>query len=161
MQVAYLGVFSDIFNWIFDKILSPVIEFVAGILEKAFTFLFENVLEPILNTVFKAIVDYVIPIILELLSGILFYINTALLRFIDLLEESMGFFLGTQNVLVNGEETTLLMAILQMDTISKAFWMITVLGLGIALILTIYSVAKSSLDFDFENKRPVSAVLTS
>ena len=43
MEPVYLGLFSKIFDWVFDNILRPVIEFLAGILNEILAFLFEEV----------------------------------------------------------------------------------------------------------------------
>ena len=43
MEYAYMGLFSAIFNWIFDKILSPVLNFISGLLETVLSWIFNNV----------------------------------------------------------------------------------------------------------------------
>lgn len=49
---------------------------------------------------------------------------------------------------------SLLEVLFTSTAISEAFKVITLGGVGIALLLTIFGVAKSSFDLDFENKRP-------
>ena len=51
-------------------------------------------------------------------------------------------------------------AVFSVDGLRKAYLIISFIGLGIALMLTIYATVKSTLDLDFENKRPVSHVLS-
>ena len=53
MRMVYLGLFSSIFNWVFNKILAPIIKFIANILSVVFEFIFNNILMPILTLVFK------------------------------------------------------------------------------------------------------------
>ncbi len=54
---------------------------------------------------------------------------------------------------------SLLEVLFTSSAIKSAFSVITLGGVGIALLLTIFGVARSSFDLDFENKRPVSHVL--
>ena len=63
---------------------------------------------------------------------------------------------GREGAAVTG---SLLEVLFTSTAISEAFKVITLGGVGIALLLTIFGVAKSSFDLDFENKRPVSHVL--
>ena len=74
MEYAYMGLFSAIFNWIFDKILSPVLNFISGLLETVLSWIFNNVLGPLLQAVLWPIIEGTIKLILEVLSGVLYSI---------------------------------------------------------------------------------------
>jgi hypothetical protein len=51
--------------------------------------------------------------------------------------------------------------IFKMPGVSTAFWMINFAGLTLAMVLAIIAVSKSTLDLDFDNRRPVSKVMSS
>jgi hypothetical protein len=56
---------------------------------------------------------------------------------------------------------SLLPVLFQQPSIRTIFLQITILGLGIAGLLAIYAVVRSTFDFEMENRRPDGQVLTS
>ena len=57
MEYSYMGIFSTIFNWILEKILSPVFQFISKLLSSALSWIFNTVLAPVLKEVFWPIVE--------------------------------------------------------------------------------------------------------
>lgn len=161
MTMVYLGLFSTIFEWIWNKILSPIVQFVASLLGSLFGWIFNNILVPILTLVLKAVLPCFLELLKDIFSGILYRILSWIFKAIDYMKIAFDIFIGTSKVSYQGKEQSLLNAMMSTKTVSTAFWIITALGIGIAMLLCIYAVMKSSLDFDFENKRPVGAVMRS
>lgn len=165
MRMTYLGLFQKIFNWVFDKILSPIIDFLASILSSVLEWIFNNILVPVLTLVIKTVVPWILDLIRDLFSDLLYTLFTYICKIIDYIQIGFNVFIGTSDVTYYEDKvehsTSLINALMSQSSVNKAFWIITALGLGIALILSIYATIKSTLDFDFENRRPVGTVLKS
>lgn len=161
MTMVYLGLFSTIFEWIWNKILGPIVQFIANLLGRVFEWIFNTILLPILTEVLKEVLDWFLPFLKDIFSGILYRILSWIFKMIDYMNIAFDIFIGTSKVSYGEKKMPLLNAMMSVDLVSKAFWIITALGVGIAMLLCIYAVMKSSLDFDFENKRPVGAVMRS
>lgn len=162
MVFTSLGIFSTIFNWVLEKIFSPVFTFISGLLETVLGWLFEEILGPLLKSVIWPIIERAIGAIITVLSGVLYSLLSCLLRLVDQMEAAFDIFIGLREVSSKSYGNGSLLTVLyQMKPIKTAFWLILFIGLGIAFLLTIYATAKSAFDLDFENKRPVSKVLSS
>lgn len=162
MVFTSLGIFSTIFNWVLDKIFSPVFTFISGLLETVLDWLFKEILGPLLKSVIWPIIEDAIGAIITVLSGVLYSLLSCLLRLVDQMEAAFDIFIGIREVSSKSYGSGSLLTVLyQMKPIKTAFWLILFIGLGIAFLLTIYATAKSAFDLDFENKRPVSKVLSS
>lgn len=170
MQIVYLGLFAKVFNWVFNKILSPVINFIGNILSKVLGWVFTKILIPVLNFVINSFIEVWKVEIKLLFSTFLLKVNLFLLAVVDAFENAMDYFIGITKVTYyaggiesgsTGVPMTMLEAFISLPIIRYVFLLVTALGLGLALVFTIIGVMKSTLDFDFENKRPVSAVLSS
>lgn len=161
MTMVYLGLFSRIFEWIWEKILSPIVSFVANLLGSLFEWVFNNILVPILTLVLQKVLPWFLGLLKGIFSTILYRCLSWIFKIIDYLNSAFDIFIGTSEVEYQGGSGPLLNAVMSQGVVSKAFWIITLLGIGVAMVLCIYAVAKSSLDFDFENKRPVGAVMRS
>lgn len=164
MEIVYLGLFQKIADWVFSKILSPVFSFVSNLLSTVFSFIFENVLAPVLMPVLQTAISFLIDLWKQMVCTQYYLFLSALLKLIEYLETAFDTFIGLKDVsYVTSEGTVtgpLLEVLFQQKTVSTVFWALTLGGLGIALILTIIATARSSFDLDFENKRPVSKVLS-
>lgn len=161
MTMVYLGLFSKIFEWIWEKILSPIVQFVATLLGNLFQWIFNTILLPILTAVLKSVLPWFLNLLKDIFSGILYRILSWIFKMIDYMNIAFDIFIGTSHVSYNGKNQSLLNAMMSVGLVSKAFWIITALGIGIAMLLCIYAVIKSSMDFNFENKRPIGAVMRS
>ncbi len=161
MRMVYLGLFSKIFEWVFSKILKPIVDFIASLLGTLFGWVFNNILVPILTLVLQKVFPWFLDILKEIFGVILYGFLSWIFKFIDYLNIAFDIFIGTSEVKYQGGSGSLLNAMMSQRAVSGAFWIITSLGLGIAMLLCIYAVMKSTLDFDFENKRPVGAVMRS
>ncbi len=165
MEYAYLGLFKKVFEWVLSRIIDPVYRFVSNLLVTVFSWIFEEILAPVLLSVLEEALDFFIKLWLEIYSNHLYLLFSGVLKLIDYLETAFDVFIGLRDVTYTQPDGTvvsgsLVEVLMQQKTISTVFWVITLGALGLALILTIYATAKSAFDLDFENKRPVSKVLT-
>lgn len=167
MEMAYLGLFQKIFDWVLNKIFDPVFKWLSSLLTTVFSWLFDEILSPILLKVLESTLSWAFKTIVEIFSAFIYGVFSKLLKLIDYMEIAFDVLIGIRKVSYTtgvGEEAktvtgSLLSVLLQEDTVNTIFWLLTVSGLALAMIFTIYSTIKSTLDFDFENKRPVSKVL--
>ena len=168
MELAYLGLFSKVFNWVLDKIFEPIFKWLTGLLNTVLTWVFEKIFAPILLPILEDALEFFIELYLDIYSTFIYSLFSGVLRIIDYIETAFDVFIGLKNVKYYPNpsnkaqfvEGSLVEVLLQQDTVSTIFWLLTAAGLAIALMLTIFATAKSSFDLDFENKRPVSKVLT-
>lgn len=164
MPVQVMGIFEKIFNWVYDKILSPVIDFVAGLITDLLEWLFKNILAPFLEQVFMPLMDIIGAAIMDFFFMFIYGLYCGLLELIDVVQYGFDVLIGLQDITYidaagNTHSTTLLNYIFYDDFIRNVLIAITLSAFGLALIFAIYSTARSALDFDFENKRPVSRIL--
>lgn len=165
MEYAYLGLFKKVFEWVLSRIIDPVYRFVSNLLVTVFSWIFEEILAPVLLPILEEALDFFISLWLEIYSNQLYLLFSGVLKLIDYLEIAFDVFIGLRDVTYTQPDGTvvsgsLVEVLMQQKSISTVFWVITMGALGLALILTIYGTAKSAFDLDFENKRPVSKVLT-
>ena len=161
MSYVYCGWLDSALKWILNNIISPVFNCIKGVLSSVFSFIYSNVLGPILDKTIYAAGRWLWERILDNFFSALYSLAKMALQILDCLSDLFDTLLGVQPVIFKGEETTLLRAFLNMDAVRRAFWYINFFALGLAIIFAIYGVTRSMLDFDFENKRPVSRVMSS
>ena len=165
MELAYLGLFTKIYSWIMDKIFDPIYKFVSDLLSTILSWVFNNILAPILFPILEEVLEFAIDLYKTIYSFQLYSLFAGILKLVDYLEIAFDVFIGRREITYitdSGAEITgtLLEVLVQHEVVSTVFWLLTLGGIGIALILTIIGTAKSAFDLDFENKRPVSKVLT-
>ena len=166
MEMSYLGIYEWVYEKVLSSIVTPVFDFVVSIINIAWGYVFQYILGPILLPVLQVVFYWVIRVV-EVLGAFMNYLQfIGYLMVVDCLEKAFDIFIGLEPVTYypNGREGaavtgSLLEVLFTSTAISEAFKVITLGGVGIALLLTIFGVAKSSFDLDFENKRPVSHVL--
>ena len=161
MSFVYCGWLDSALQWVLRNVISPVFNCIKSVLNSVFSFIYGNVLGPILDKTVYAAARKIGDIILDAIFKALYALAKMALQILDCLSDLFDTLLGVQNVIFKGEETTLLRAFLNMDGVRRAFWYINFFALGLAVIFAIYGVTRSMLDFDFENKRPVSRVMSS
>lgn len=167
MQITYMGIFSDILNWILEKIFSPVFKFVANLLSTVLGWIFDKVLGPILEKVLVPLAEKVLGMIFEIFAKVFYRLLVSLFELIDNIQKAFDILIGIRKVAytppgaVSPIEDTLINVMFRQPTIGRTLGMVTILGLSLAFIFTIYSVAKSSFDLDFEGRRPVGEVMKS
>lgn len=164
MEYAYLGLFSVIFNWVFDKILSPILKFLSSLLETVLSWIFDNVLKELLQTILWPIIKNTIDLIRDVLSGIFYSLFADMMTLINSFQNAFDYFSGVKEVTVvggNSHKTTLLMAIFEQSAVQKIFFILMAFSIFLCLLLSVIAVARAGMDIDGENHRNVSRVMKS
>lgn len=168
MEMSYLGLYEWVFRQVMEHIFTPVFDFVASLISAGLGYIFEYVLGPVVLPILQVAWDWYAKI-MYFIYGVLYYeILKFILWVVDILEKAFGIFIGLEPVTyypngIGGGEVvqgSLLEVLFNIDAVRKAFWIITFSGILIAVLLSIYGVAKSAFDLDFQNKKPVSHVLS-
>ena len=165
MELVYCGLFSKVFNWVLEKIITPVTNFLADILGKIFTWVFNEILAPILRAVFTSVGRWVMDLLMEIFAEIFYGILSSLLQVIEVMEEIFDLLAGLRDVTFRyaaGSSVTgsLASSLFRVPGLRNAFIAISLTGVMLTFLTAAYATSKSVLDFDFENKRPVSRVLS-
>ncbi len=166
MPISIMGLFSDIFNKVLNAILSPLRNWLTSILSSIFKFIIETIVEPILVPVVKTVMDYVGSFILDWWLKGVYALFELFLYIIDVMQTAFDVLIGIQPVTYRGADgitrtDSLLNVLVLDDGIRSVLVAVTLVAFGLALIFAIYATIRSTLDFDFENKRPVGQVLKS
>ena len=161
MKSAYLGLFATIFNWIFEKILSPIVEFIANLLSTVFEWIFENILVPILTLVIETVTPWLVKFFKDLFAELFYKILAYLCELVDFLEECFDIFAGTAPVkdVTRDVSDSLLNIIVFNPTIKKLFYMVMAIAFVLTLTFAVISVAKATFDLEFNGRRPVAQVM--
>lgn len=165
MQVAYLGLFSRILDWVMSKIFQPVFDFIAWLLGEVFSWLFNTVLSPIIEWALKAVIPVLIDALQAMFAGILYSIMSALLQVVDYMETAFDIFIGIRDVTYTPDGSlvkqtdSLLNTIFEISSIREAMFLVTIMAAGVAVLFAIYATIKSMGDLD--GRRPIGRVLQS
>ena len=159
MEIVYLGLLSTIFNAIFDAILSPVFKFLSSLLETVLGWLFDNILGPLLESVLWPIIESTLDLIFEIFAKIFYSILVSLLQIVDAMQNAFNIFAGIQSVTYRSYELPLIEMLFRVDTIQWAVLIITILGFCLTFVFAVLATARSMMELDSDNPRPVSKVL--
>ena len=159
MEPVYLGLFSKIFDWVFDNILRPVIEFLAGILNEILAFLFEEVLKPLLVNVFFPMFQTIAKMVFDILVDVLFEFYVKGLQVLDWVGDCFNIFGGITTVKYNGKDTYLILALFQMSPVWRAIWLMIGVSFALLLVFSMISVIRSIGELGNEVQHPLNRVL--
>lgn len=135
------------------------------LLKDIFYTIFEEVLSPVLRSVFNVILELLGDYIWGLFSDILLDGLIILLKLVAFLENMFSVFSGLATVSVSeaggGKSQTSLQSFLfQMDGLSRAFAVISLMAAILAFMFSMYATGKAMADLPFEDRQaPISAVL--
>ena len=163
MEIVYLGLLSSIFNAIFNAILSPIFKFLSSLLETVLGWLFENVLGPLLEKVLWPIFTGLLDLIFEILAEFIYKLLASVLQIVDAMQAAFNIFAGLQPVSYDGypEPLPLIEMLFRVGTIQWAVMIITIIGFCLTLVFAVLGTARSMLELDVDNARPISRVLKS
>ena len=167
MPIQSLGIFDSVFDWVCDKIFDPIISWLSKILNSIFEWILNTIVIPLLMPVFEFLWNIVIANIADIFFSFIYNGYCQWLWLLDQLQSGFDVLIGLKDVTYYSEaagedtQTTLLQYFMNNDIIRNAIVSITFIALGLSIIFAIYSVMRSTLDFDFEGKRPVGKVLNS
>lgn len=135
-------------------------------LQDIFKELFDSLLTPVLNDVLFVVFNEYIDLIKDLFSDLLMQLLVILWKAVDYLEAVFDIFSGYRYVYQRSavdpdrlEPVYLLDYLFDLDPIKNAFLIITLLAAGLAMMFTIFAVAKSMADMTTDDKNPVGKVL--
>ena len=167
MPIQSLGIFDSVFDWVCDKIFDPIIDWLSKILNSIFDWIMNTIVIPLLMPVFEFLWNIIIANIADLFFTFIYNGYCQFLWLLDQLQNGFDVLIGLKDVTYYSEaageetQTTLLQYFRKNEIIRNAVISITFIALGLSIIFAIYSVMRSTLDFDFEGKRPVGKVLNS
>ena len=167
MPIQSLGIFDSVFDWVCDKIFDPIISWLSKILNSIFEWILDTIVIPLLLPVFEFLWNIVIANIADIFFTFIYNGFCQFLWLLDQLQSGFDVLIGLKDITYYSEatgqdtQTTLLQYFMNNDIIRNAIISITFIALGLSIIFAIYSVMRSTLDFDFEGKRPVGKVLNS
>ena len=167
MPIQSLGIFDSVFDWVCDKIFNPIISWLSKILNSIFEWILDTIVIPLLLPVFEFLWNIVIANIADIFFTFIYNGFCQFLWLLDQLQSGFDVLIGLKDITYYSEatgqdtQTTLLQYFMNNDIIRNAIISITFIALGLSIIFAIYSVMRSTLDFDFEGKRPVGKVLNS
>ena len=167
MPIQSLGIFDRVFDWVVSKIFNPIIEWLSKILNSIFEWILNTIVIPLLKPVFDFLWNIVIANIADLFYTFIYTGYCKMLWLLDQLQNGFDVLIGLKDVTYTSAETgaktqsTLLQYFMNNEIIRNALISITFIALALSIIFSIYAIMRSTLDFDFEGKRPVGRVLNS
>ena len=163
MSVVYLSIFTKILNWVLEKIFEPIFKWLANLLSDFFSWIFDSVLAPLLKNILWPFVQWVFDLLMELIGDLVYMVFSDILVLIDTCNDVFDKLIGLKNVSVLSDgirkDMPLLDAVFELKTLSNAYWLINFTSLTLLVLFTVIAVGRSTFDFDFENKIPVSHVI--
>ncbi len=132
------------------------------ILQDVLGTIFDTVLSPVLRDVFNSIVNLLGELLQSILSAWLLRILVTFLKLINFLEGIFNAFSGVSNVRIENvsESVPLLEYFFRIDTVQKVFLGVTAISVLLAFMATGFAVIRSIADAPFENRHPLSTVLS-
>ncbi len=165
MSFVYLGLFQRCANYVLNKILKPIVDWLGDLLNKVFTFLVQNIILPAIEHILLPILKEAGGMIFKAVSGVIYTVFASLLELLNNMNAVFDVIIGITEVeVVKPEGTREYMTLLDLffrDTsLSKLFWYTTFIAFALCLLFSTVSVARSAFDLEFEAKKPVSRVLS-
>lgn len=166
MPIQSLGIFDSVFDWVCDKLFDPIINWLSNILNSIFQWIIDQIIIPLVKPVFEFVWNIIIANISDIFYTMIYNGYCEFLWFFDQLQSGFDVLIGLQDVTYvdsNGVKTqsTMLEYFINNEVVRNAVISITFVALALSMIFAIYSVIRSTLDFDFEGRRPVGKVLNS
>lgn len=164
MPIQSLGIFESVFEWVCDKIIDPIIGWLGDILESMFTWILNEIIVPFIKPVFNLIWNILVVNIRDIFYTPVYLFYTKFLYLLDQLQDGFDILIGLKDITYidsSGvkQQTTLLNYMIYNDTIRNVLVSITFIALALSIMFAIYSVIRSTLDFDLEGRRPVGKVM--
>lgn len=165
MPIQSLGIFDSVFDWVCNKLFDPIIEWLSKILNSIFEWLLNNIVIPLLMPVFEFLWNIIIANVADIFYSLIYGGFCQWLWILDQLQSGFDILIGMKDITYYSEslgrkdQTTLLEYFVNNEIVRNALISITFIALCLSMIFAIYSVMRSTLDFDFEGKRPVGKVL--
>ena len=132
------------------KITDTIVDVLSAVFDVLVTPLFA-----ILKSILVILVDQVYRLISATLRTWLYM----LLKIVDFFESTFDIFSGIEPVTYKGDDKTLLDVFISNDAMSTVLALVTVIGVVLCFVFTLYTVGKSIGTYVLENKNPVSHIV--
>lgn len=135
-------------------------------LSRVFEFIFNDVMAPILTDILTVFVNFFMNVIWTIFCDLFLSLFVSLCSLVDFVESIFNVFAGLAPVIYNDPNyseprtMSLLDVMFEMEAITQAFWMITIVSVAVCVLFTVYKTIKSISDMVLEDKNPISKVLT-
>ena len=160
MTYVQLGWIQDAINYIFDKILNPVFNWLSGLLSEVFTFIFDKVLGGVLKTVIGKIVEIAGKLLWTILARFFYMIERYLLIIVDMLEDCFKVLAGVRNVTTtDGKTGSLLSILVSSGFVTKTILIVVAVSVVLCLFFAIIATLKSISDMGGPESKPVGHVV--
>ncbi|MBR1471581.1 MAG: hypothetical protein IJ600_08070, partial [Lachnospiraceae bacterium] len=159
MQTVYLGLFSSIFEWIYNKILKPIVDWLGGLLNTVFTWIFDKILKPLLVDVLLPLFKMLVQLIFDILASLIYSIFAELLKIIDTIQVIFNVFAGVEPVTYDKANYYMLDLFFSNRTVWNTVLFMTIMSFALMLVFSLIAVLRSMADMSGEMKNPVSKVL--
>lgn len=160
MSYVQLGWIQDAIDYVFDKILNPVFEWLSSLLSEVFGFIFDTVLGGVLETVIGKIVKIAVKLIWTILARFFYRIERALLTIVDMLEECFEVLSGTRSVsTVDNKTGSLLSILVRTNFVTKTILIVVMVSFVVCMFFSVLATIKSISDMGGEGSKPVGHVL--
>ena len=166
MDYVQLGWIQSAINYVFDKVIYPVYDFLSSILSTAFEFLFNLVLAGVLESVIGKIVQIAAKLIWTILARFLYRIERALLIVVEMLEECFQVLAGTREVTVISDKAigsvksgSLLSILVRSNFVTKTILIVVIISVVLCFFFSVLAVIKSISEMGGQNSKPVGHVL--
>ncbi|MBO5551140.1 MAG: hypothetical protein J5966_04200 [Lachnospiraceae bacterium] len=164
MEIVQLGLFSKVFNWVYDKILDPMWDWVSDLLASGFKYL-ADIIPDAVGVVMDSILGDVINMILEWYYSKWFLLQSAILLLLDCIEDCFNVVSGLSPVYLSsngaptGEGVPMLFAVFRQGTVQHAFFAMIVVGFSICFFMAIIATARSFFELAGETTKPVTHII--
>ncbi|MBQ7678258.1 MAG: hypothetical protein IJT34_00215, partial [Butyrivibrio sp.] len=157
--IVQLGWLQDAIDWLFNKILSPVFNWLSDLLSTVFEWVFNNILLPILQVLFEKLLKIAIQLIWKILATFLYTILKGLLSIVEMLEESFSVLAGTKEVTVSGAKGPLLTVLVNSGLVRNTILITILIAFILCFLFAVFGVLRSIADMEGQQNRPVGQVL--
>ncbi len=160
MTYVQLGWIQDAINYIFDKILNPVFNWLSSLLSEVFTFIFDSVLGGILKTVIGKIVEIAGKLLWTIFARFFYTIERYLLIIVDMLEDCFKVLAGVSDVTTSdGKTGSLLSVLVRSGFVTKTILIVVAVSVVLCFFFAIIATLKSISDMGGAESKPVGHVL--
>ncbi len=165
MPIQTLGIFDSVYDWVANKLINPLMTWLGNILSSIFNWIFEDILQPYVFPVIENLWNSIFVNIANVLYADLYSHYCGALDLLDTLTKGFDVLIGLSDITYLDEHgiqqsDTLLNYVIFHSNMRSIIAGVTFIALALAIMFAVYSVMRSTLDFDFEGRRPVGRVMT-
>lgn len=165
MPIQTLGIFDSVYDWVVSKLINPLMTWLGNILSSIFNWIFEDILQPYVFPVIENLWDSIFVNIANFYYAGFYARYCSALELLDTITKGFDVLIGLSDITYLDEHgiqqsDTLLNYVIFHSNMRNIIAAVTFIALALSIMFAIYSVMRSTLDFDFEGRRPVGRVMT-